>query len=379
MSKGSYDVIVVGLGGMGSATLFELARRGRRVLGLEQFSLGHDQGSSHGFTRTIRKAYYEHPDYVPLVCRAYEGWYDLEQRTGRHLLTESGCLSIARPDRPLVAGVHESARQHGLPIESLPIGELRRRFPAFRFGDDYVGVLDSSAGFLYVDDCVPAHAREAARLGACLRENEPVVSWEAEAGGVQVQTRVGRYSAARLVLTAGPWAGRLLARWGAPLKVMRQVPLWFEPGDPGLFRRNVFPPYVADTPAGIFYGFPMIDPAGAKVAQHYGAPELDDPAQVERAVTQRDEEALRGFLRAHLPGLDGPRRHGVVCLYTLTPDRHFVLDLHPEHPNVAVAAGFSGHGFKFAPVVGEILADLTEKGHTDFPISMFRIGRFAPV
>jgi sarcosine oxidase len=159
---------------------------------------------------------------------------------------------------------------------------------------------------------------------------------------------------------------------------MRQVPLWFEPRDPGLFRRDVFPPFVADTPAGIFYGFPMIDPAGAKVAQHYGAPELDDPASVERAVTERDEEALRGFLREHLPALDGPRRRASVCLYTLTPDRHFLIDLHPEHPKVAIAAGFSGHGFKFAPVVGEVLADLAEKGRTEQPIGMFRIGRFAP-
>jgi sarcosine oxidase len=377
MSDGSYDVIVVGLGGMGSATAFELARRGQRVLGLEQFALGHDQGSSHGHTRTIRKAYYEHPDYVPLVCRAYEGWYDLEQRSGRHLLTESGCLSIARPDRPVVAGLLESARQHGLPVEQFSGGELRRRFPAFRFGDDYVGVLDSSAGFLYVDDCVQAHAREADRLGATLRENEPVISWEADRGGVRVRTRTGLYTAARLVLTAGPWAGRLLARWGSPLRVMRQVPLWFEPRDPGLFRRDMFPPYVADTPAGIFYGFPMIDPAGAKVAQHYGAPELDDPAEVERTVTGRDEEALRGFLREHLPALDGPRRRTSVCLYTLTPDRHFVIDLHPEHANVALAAGFSGHGYKFAPAVGEVLADLAEKGRTDLPIGMFRIGRFA--
>jgi sarcosine oxidase len=377
MSDASYDAIVIGLGGMGSATVFELARRGRRVLGLEQFALGHDQGSSHGQTRIIRQAYYEHPDYVPLVRRAYQRWYELEQLTGRHLLTECGCLSIGRPDSSVVAGVHQSARQHGLTIEALSADDLRRRFPPFRFGDDHVGVLEGSAGFLYVDDCVRSYAAEAARLGASLHANEPVLSWQADGHGVRVETSAGRYRADRLVLTAGSWAGELLAHRGAPLKVMRQVPLWFEPSDPSQFRRDVFPIYIADTSAGLFYGFPMIDPAGAKVAQHYGAPEVEGPAQVEPTVTMADEVPVRAFLRAHLPALDGPRRRGSVCRYTLTPDRHFVIDLHPEHANVALAAGFSGHGFKFAPVVGEILADLIDTGRTVLPSERFRISRFA--
>jgi sarcosine oxidase len=377
MRDGSYDAIVIGVGGMGSAAACALAGRGRRVLALEQFTVGHDRGSSHGQTRIIRKAYYEHPDYVPLVCRAFERWYDLEQRQGRHLLTECGCLSIGPPDSSLVAGVLESARQHGLPVEALSAADLRSRFPAFRFGGDYVGVLERSAGFLYVDDCVRAHAREAERLGATVREDEAAVSWEANGGGVVVRTRVGRYTAAKLVLTAGPWAPRLLARWGAPLTLMRQVVLWFGTSDDRLFRRDVFPIYIAETPGGHFYGLPALDGNGVKVARHYGAPELRDPAEVGREVSPADEEAVRCFLRAHLPAADGPRRRASVCIYTLTPDRHFVIDLHPEHPDVALAAGFSGHGFKFAPVVGEALADLVESGRTDLPIGMFRIGRFA--
>src|SRR5438105_927942 len=235
-----YDAIVIGLGGMGSAAARELARRGARVLGLEQFGLGHDQGSSHGHTRIIRQAYYEHPDYVPLVRRAYERWYDLEQRTGRHLLTECPCLSIGPPDSRLITGVQESADRHRLSIEDLSADDLHRRYPAFRFDDGYVGVLERTAGFLYVDDCVAAHAREAVRLGAELRENEPVLSWEAGASGVGVQTAKGRYAAGRLVLTAGPWAGRLLRQWGRPLTVMRQVPQWFGTRDDRLFRRDVF-------------------------------------------------------------------------------------------------------------------------------------------
>jgi sarcosine oxidase len=376
MGANSYDVIVLGVGGMGSAAAFELARRGRRVLGLEQFALGHDQGSSHGHTRIIRKAYYEHLNYVPLVLRAYERWRDLERRQGRTLLTECACLSIGRPDGELIAGVRQSAEQHGLPVEHLDAGALRRRFPAFQFSDEYVGVLEPSAGFLYVDDCVRAYIAEARRLGATIGDCEPVVSWKAEGGGVVVETALGRNTADRLIVTAGPWARQILADVGAPLTVMRQVVFWFGTRDDISFQRDRFPIYIADTPDGAFYGLPSLNADGLKTARHYGAPELHDPSEVERAVSADDEETVRRFLRAHLPGADRPVRKASVCVYTLTPDRHFLIDVHPEHPQVAFAAGFSGHGFKFASVVGEILADLVESGRTDWPISMFRLSRF---
>jgi sarcosine oxidase len=376
MTQHTYDVIVIGVSGMGSAAACELARRGRRVLALEQFALGHDRGSSHGHTRIIRKAYYEHPDYVPLVCRAFERWYDLEQRQGIHLLTENPCLSIGRSDSPMIAGVLASAKQHHLPVEHLSAAELRHRFPAFRIGEDYGGVLECSAGFLYVEDCVQAHACEAVRLGATVQDNEPVVSWKADEREVSVETQAGRYTAARLVITAGPWAGEVLARRGAFLRVMRQVVQWFGTRDDRCFRRDVFPLYIADTPLGHFYGFPVLNTNGAKVAQHYGAPELHYPSEIDRSAKPEDEETARAFLREYLPAIDGPCRRASVCIYTLTPDRHFVIDLHPDHPNVALAAGFSGHGFKFASVVGEILADLADKGRTDLPIGMFRIDRF---
>src|SRR5579883_137572 len=346
MTAKTFDAIVIGIGGMGSAAACELARRGRRVLALEQFALGHDRGSSHGHTRIIRKAYYEHPDYVPLVCRAFERWYDLEQRQGLHLLTESPCLSIGRADSPMIAGVRASAAQHNLPVESLSAAELRHRYPAFRFGDEYMGVLERSAGFLYVDVCVQAHACEAVRLGATIQDNEPVVSWTANEREVIVQTTADRYTAARLVITAGPWASQLLASHGAFLRVMRQVAQWIGTSDDALFRRDVFPLYIVDTPQGHFYGFPVLNANGAKVAQHYGAPELTAPSEIERAIKPEDEETARAFLREHLPLIDGPCRRASVCIYTLTPDRHFLIDLHPEHGNVALAAGFSGHGFK---------------------------------
>jgi sarcosine oxidase len=362
---------------MGSATACELARRGRRVLALEQFAVGHDQGSSHGHTRIIRQAYYEHSDYVPLVRRAFERWYDLERRQGVHLLTGCGCLSIGGHDSELIQGVRRSATEHGLPLEELSSADLRRRFPQFQFGDDYAAVLETTAGFLYVDECVRAYARQARALGADIRDNEAVREWSATASAVEVRTDRGRYSAAKLVLTAGPWATRLLAASGVPLTVMRQVPIWFGTRDDADFFRDVFPLYIADTPEGYFYGFPVLDDNGAKVAQHYGAPELAGPEAIDRTVTERDEQPVRAFLKAHLPAIDGPRRRAAVCIYTLTPDRHFVIDLHPDQPNVAFAAGFSGHGFKFASVVGEILADLADQGHTKLPIAMFRASRFS--
>ncbi len=377
MSDGNFDVIVIGVGGMGSAALFELARRGRRVLGLEQFEPGHDRGSSHGQTRIIRTAYYEHPAYVPLVRRAFERWYDLEQRQGRHLLTECGLLSVGLPDTEVIRGVRASAAEHRLPVEALSADDLRRRFPQFRFGHEYVGLLEQSAGFLYVEECVLAHVREAQNLGAVVRTREPVLSWQADQGGVTVRTHTGHYSAAKLVITAGPWAGRLLAAWGNRLTVMRQVVLWCGTRDDRQFRRSVFPLFVAETPGGIFYGFPVLDAAeGMKTAQHYGAPELRDPEEIDRTIRPQDEETIRRFHREHLPAVDGPVRRASVCIYTLTPDRHFLIDLHPEHPNVVLAAGFSGHGFKFASVVGEILADLAENGRTELPIEMFQRSRF---
>jgi sarcosine oxidase len=370
-----YDVIVIGLGGMGSSAAMHLARRGARVLGLEQFALGHDRGSSHGHTRIIRQAYYEHPAYVPLVRRAYEGWYDLEQHQGAPLLIGCPCLTVGPPDGELIQGVRRSAVEHGLPLDDLSAADLARRFPAFRFSGDAVGAVEHSAGFLLVDQCVRAQHAEARRLGADLHDGEPVVGWQLAGEGVTVRTTRGEHRAAKLVLTAGPWARQLLGGPGACLTVMRQVVFWLGTQDESLFRRDRFPIFIAGMPGGYFYGLPALDERGVKIARHYGADEMAGPDGVQREVTPEDETPVRAFVRAHLPAVDGPRRDASVCLYTLTPDRHFLLDLHPESPRVVLAAGFSGHGFKFAPVVGEILADLTEHGRTSWPIELFRLGR----
>jgi len=368
-----YDAIVIGLGGMGAAALAALARRGRRVLGLEQFRIGHDQGSSHGHTRVIRTAYYEHPSYVPLCRRSFAAWRGLELRVKRSLLVDAPCLSIGQPSGELVSGVELAAREHGLAVQRLEPSKLRRRFSQFRFDNSYVGMLEEEAGFLNVDRCVRALSDDALAARAEIRENTLVTHWEADDSGVSVHTANDVFRASRLVITAGPWAGKLLASVGVPLKVMRQVVFWLDaPGH----ELPEFPVFMADLPEGCFYGIPATDGRGLKIARHYGAPELFEPEQIERSILLRDELPVREFLRQHLPAADGPREDASVCIYTLTPDRHFVIDRHPAHNNLAVACGFSGHGFKFAPVIGEILADLIDE-RIDRGPELFRIARFA--
>lgn len=372
----TYDVIVLGLGGMGSAAAAELARRGARVLGLEQFDFAHSRGSSHGRTRIIRTAYYEHPAYVPLVRRAFALWAELEQRIGKQLLTPCPCLCVGEPGGELVAGVKRAAVEHALPVETLSAKEVESRFPQFRIPEHFTGTLEQSAGILAVEACVQAHIDNAIAHGADLRAKEPATGWKAVGDGVEVTTTEGMYSAAKLVVTAGAWATSLLTDIGVSLSVMRQVQWWF-PTANAKWDHTRFPVFLLDTPDGAFYGLPYIGWGDVKVAQHYAAPELRTPDGVAWDVRPEEVEPVRRFLRAHLPSLYGGPSAAEVCMYTLTPDRHFVIDRHPLYPQVAVACGFSGHGFKFAPTVGEILADLTLTGRTDHPIDLFRAGRFA--
>jgi sarcosine oxidase len=372
-----YSAIVLGVGGMGSATLYELANRGHRVLGLEQFEPGHAQGSSHGQTRIIRQAYYEHPDYVPLVQRAYERWFALEQLTGRHLLTSCPCLNIGPLQSELVDGVKLSARLHNLPVEELTGHDIVKYFPAFRFDESFHGILEQRSGYLSVEECVKAYTDCALSLGAELRTQETVVGWRAVPEGVEVQTTKETYQADKLVITAGAWANSLLLQLGLALKVMRQVQLWFRPKSPEFFRRDRFPIFIAETAQGYFYGLPMIDPRGAKSAQHFGAPLFDHPNEVNRQLQPTDEQSIRAFFRQHLPDLDQTLSDSAVCMYTVTPDKHFIVDVHPAYPQVVIACGFSGHGFKFASAIGEVLADLVETGRTSLNIDLFKLSRAA--
>jgi sarcosine oxidase len=375
----AYDVIVLGLGGMGSAAAAHLARRGQRVLGLERFGPAHDQGSSHGGSRIIRQAYFEDPAYVPLLLRAYELWERLEADTGEDLLTLTGGLMIGPEDSRTVRGSLRSARAWDLAHEVLGGQEVRRRFPTLAPGPTDIALYESEAGFLRPEAVVRAQLAEAERAGADLRFEEPALGWEALEGGVRVRSATGTHEAGRLVVSPGPWAPAVLGDLGLPLVVERQVQYWFDPPE-GIdaFLPGRQPIWIWEEPDGVqFYGFPAVDGAGGGVkTAFFRMGEQTTPDTIDRAVHPDEVERMRGRLRRSVPGLDGPLLRATTCMYTTTPDEHFVVDRHPALPQVTLAAGFSGHGFKFVSVVGEILADLSIEGVTAHDISLFRADRW---
>jgi len=372
-----YDVIIIGLGAMGSSAADHLARRGVRVLGLEQHSIPHGLGSSHGYSRMIRQAYFEHPDYVPLILRAYENWFDLERRSGQELLTITSALYLGRAEGTLVGGALKAAKQHGLRHELLGLSEVRKRYPQFQVPDDYAGFVEPMAGFLRPERVIAAAAEQALRNGAELHGNEGALGWDAEGGTVRVRTERATYEGARLIVTAGAWTDRILRDLGAPLKVTRQTMGWFWPRTPDAFELGRFPCWsVEHDGGGIHYGFPMTaENPGFKIANHdQGEP--TDPDRVDRSMRDEDEQDLRCAIERHIPAASGPLLAGRVCLYTNSPDGNFIIDRHPKHRHVALACGFSGHGFKFSSVVGEILADLATAGATKLPTGFLGLSRF---
>jgi len=372
----NFDAIVIGLGAMGSATAYHLSLAGKRVLGLDRFEPPHKQGSSHGLTRIIREAYFEHPSYVPLIQRAYELWADLEQKSGRKLLLQTGGLMIGPPDGALVAGARRSAAEHILSHEILSAAELSRRVPAFRPAEDMVAVAEPRAGIVFPEAAVQTHLQLAIEQGATFRFNEPVLNWEPHKGVVLVSTATDRYQANRLVISAGPWAKSLLPDLHLPLTTERQVLCWFEPrARPELFRPESFPIYICQYAArGFFYGFPDLGD-GLKVAMHHGGQSVA-VGDVRREADETDIGPIRELLRQFLPDADGPLRSATVCLYTNAPDEHFILGPHPKHPEVIIVSPCSGHGFKFSAVIGEVVSDMVMGTVPPFDLSLFRPDRF---
>lgn len=376
-----YDVIVLGIGAMGAATCQQLARRGLRVLGIEQFAIPHNRGAHHGASRLFRLAYFEHPHYVRLLQRAYDLWQQLETQSNQKLLHVTGGLYLGRPTSELVAGSLAAARQHNLPHDVFDRKQLAKRFPQFHLPDDFVGFYEQTAGFIMPQRTVSACALDALRHGATLRGCEPAIDWHATDSGVTVRTARGTYEADRLVITAGAWASRVLADLNLDLKVTRQILAWVWPRQPERFALGQFPVWALDsskdgTFTGLHYGPPMIDDEpGFKIALHLPADETD-PDHVDPSFTQADEATFRPILRDVLPDADGPLLAHCTCLYTNTPDGHFILDQHPNHRNVTLGAGFSGHGAKFIPVIGEALADLAQHGETKLPIDFLNVARF---
>ncbi len=371
----AYDVIVLGTGGVGSAAAFHLARRGLRVLGLDRFPGGHDQGSSHGQSRIIRKAYFEHPSYVPLLQRAYTLWRELEAIHGKQLLWESGLIEIGPPDGVVIPGVRQSTAEHQLDVVELAPKDFEQTYRGFRLPPGADAVFEREAGFLLVEDCVLAHLSAAADAGAEFHSGQEVIAWNATAGGVTVQTTTTRWHARKLVITAGAWARDLLRSLRIPLDVRRQHLHWFACDATRYHQQHGCPAFFYETGEGFFYGFPQIDERGLKVAAHGGGTLIQDPLRDDKSVDPAERARVERFLRRHLPGVDLRPLDHAVCYYTNSADDHFIVDRHPRHHDVSFAAGLSGHGFKFASVLGEVLADLTLHGQTSLPIDFLACDR----
>ncbi len=371
-----YDVIVVGVGGMGSAAVYHLARRNASVLGLEQFDIPHDLGSSHGISRIIRLAYSEGPFYVPLLVRAYELWRELEDLAGERLLVMTGGLDAGTKDSETVTGVLEACAVHGLQHEILDARSLNERFPGYHLAKDMVGVFQSESGFLLPERCIVAHVQAAQALGAEVHGRERVVHWEVKGNTVSVSTDRRTYRARKLVITAGPWAASLLPALAPVAVPQRQVLIWTQPlRNPEHFATGAFPIFNLESPEGRFYGFPVYSVPGFKIGKYYHRRQRVDPDHMDRDCHPEDERVLRKGIRKYFPDADGPTMAMKTCIFTNTPDTHFILDRHPAHPQVAIAAGFSGHGFKFCSVIGEILAQLALDGTTPHDILPFAMDR----
>ena len=370
-----YDVIVIGLGGMGGAALYHLAKHGASVMGIEQFEIGHNRGSSHGRSRVIRKAYFEDSRYVPLLHRAYDMWRELEQAAGVELMRLNGCLNLGPAEHECILGARGSAEQHSLAHEVLDADEIHRRWPGLRPGDDDIGIYEAEGGFLIPERAIRVQVDLARAGGAVIRTGEAVRKWIASSGGVIVETDDRRYVGGQLVITAGAWLAEVAAELELPLRVERQVQTWFEPKVEGVFTAERMPAFIHFLGDRAYYGIPMRETEGMKVARHHGG-QITTADAITRQVTEEDEADVRRYLARHLPDADGPLIAAEVCMYTNTPDDHFIIDRHPLFENVLIAGGFSGHGFKFSPVVGEVLAKMVNQSQADEGIELFSLRRF---
>ncbi len=377
----TFNTIVCGVGTMGAAACHHLAVRGASVLGLEQFDIPHNRGAHHGLTRMIRQAYYEHPDYVPLLRRAYELWHELQDASGTPLLHLNGGLYISPPGGSILKGSLASAREHKLPHELLDHAALADRFPQFQLPPDYQGLFENNAGYIIPELAVGAHVEQALLNGAEIHGHEAIEGFSTDATGVTVKTDRSSYRAEHLVVTAGAWSGRLLRDLGVPLAVTRQILAWTTPRDPAEFAPDRFPCWFIEsdtTPGFGHYGFPILPGSpGFKIALHKPGSIVTDPDAVVRDPLPGDEDEIRPALARHIPGANGPLLALRACLYTNSPDSHFIIDRLPgHHDRLTVAAGFSGHGFKFASVIGESLADLATTGKSSLPTDFLKLDRF---
>jgi len=370
-----FDAIVAGMGGMGSATAYQLARRGLKVLGLEKHNLLHDMGSSHGLTRIIRLPYYEHPAYVPLLFRAYELWRQLENLTGERILFVTGGIDAGPENGRIVQGSLAACKEHSLRHQVLDAADLHERFPGVCLSQDMVSVYSPDSGFVLSERAIALYTRLALEHGVEVHAREPVVGWEVCPDSIIVRTEVSTYSASRLIVSAGAWTSKLMPSLSKVLRPERQVLIWTRPLRPDIFQLGAFPIFNLQSPEGHFYGFPVYDFPGFKIGRYHHRNEKVDPDAMDRECHPEDEAVLREGITRYFPEANGPTLALKVCLFTNTPDEHFILDAHPESERVFIAAGFSGHGFKFCSVVGEIMAELASSGATRHNLDLFRLNR----
>ncbi len=372
-----WDAIVVGLGGLGTVVSHDLAAAGLSTLGLDRFQPGHDRGSSHGATRVIRKAYFEHPDYVPLLHRSYERWFSLEEKTSQSLFFQSGVLELGPEFGEVVPGVLRAAAQHQLKVEALSGQEVEARFPGIKGLDEanLVGVYEPDGGYLLVEDCVRAWFDQATNAGANLRWGAAVTHWGTHRDGFEVVFGEERFTCTRLVLCPGAWASQLLPKTFAQhLQVKRKPLLWYEAG-PRYLERGGFPVWLFELPGGVFYGFPTRDRMGFKAARHSAGLDVSDPLQLDRNLHSYDRDPVEAFLKKHLPDVETEQlNHHAVCMYTLSPDLHPLVG--EIEPGLVVAAGLSGHGFKMVPGLGEAIAQIARGEAPNCALDIFRPRRF---
>jgi sarcosine oxidase len=381
VKENSFDVIVMGVGSMGSSTCYHLAKRGYKVLGLEQFDISHELGSHAGQSRIIRKAYFEHSDYVPLLNRAYENWKNLENETGEQIYFQTGLVYFGPPGHAIIKGIKNSADLYGIDIEE--INSSTNKFPQFSVPNNYAGLYEQEAGFLRPERSIQLYAAQAEKNGAEIHEREKVLDWKKEVEGIVVRTAKNLYRCKKLVITAGAWAGKMIPGFQNKLKITRQFVAWVKLKNEEPFKLYNLPCWLIadDQTPGAYYGFPVLPtdqfgpPKGLKLALHYPDKETD-PDAVNRNVAKQDEEKIIYAFEKYFPGQFDSFLSSKICLYANSPDENFIIDKLPGFEDVVIACGFSGHGFKFVSVVGEILADLAVDGSTSLPIEFLSEKRF---
>lgn len=379
-----FDAVVVGAGGVGSAAAYYLSKAGKKVLLLEQFELNHQNGSSYGHSRVIRYTY-NNPIYINLMRDAYPLWFALQKEAGEQLYVKTGGLDFGFPDTPTFQALKTSMDTAGLDYEHLDKTDIAQRYPQFALDDGMEGLFQSEAGLLRTSRCVLAHTRLAQERGAVVKDQTPVVKITPTEQGVEVHTNIEVYGCDRIVLTAGSWAKGLLADQGIdlPLKIMPCQLGFYAPKKPTDFVPGKFPVFFAHMNGNygeMPYGIPHEDPSiGIKLTTFYGWDTVEKPSEVDYTPSQAWTERIQAWAKQYIPDAAGPLMSTRRCLYTLTPEKHFIVDQHPGHPQVVIGAGFSGHGFKFTTLMGKMLADLAVDGATPHDTSLFKVTRFLPV